>query len=33
MNIKETVTCPNCKRSYPKAFSKCPYCKTKPKQK
>jgi|GEM_PF-6460473 len=33
MDTKETVVCTNCKRSFPKAFSKCPYCKTKNKNK
>jgi predicted ATP-dependent serine protease len=33
MDTKETTTCTNCRRQYPKVFSKCPYCKTKNKNK
>lgn len=31
MNTNETVACAYCKRKYPRAFTKCPYCKQKPK--
>lgn len=33
MNTTEKTTCTNCKRSFPRVYIKCPFCKTKNKNK